>query len=162
MIYLSAALAIFWLGTLVHAQRHRRALFKWQDTAISKYISHDRTLQIGFVSLALSLLTIGIAFKSIDYVLPLFAVAAVGALFVMMTETVIDNQRLHILAAGTTYGAALVGAVLISLTNQFLLGLAVANILYAAYGAIVQDEVGDAERYIALGITGWLVGVCVL
>ena len=152
MIYITLSLTLLWVITLIYAQKKHKNKYAWQDTAISKYISHDRFLQLGFVSLALGLALAGFAFASTPYALPLFAISGIGALFVMLTETIIDNQRLHIVSAGIIYGLALIACVLVSWTHPFLLGVAVTNIIYVIFGAVVQDEVGDKERYSALGL----------
>ena len=157
MIYISTALAVFWLGTLVHAQRHRRSLHRWQDTAISAYIKHDRTLQLGFIALAASLICAGLHFGGL--VQWLFVASGIGAFGVMATMHKI-NGRLHVLAALTTYLAVLGAAVIAS--SGVLLGLAIGNALYAGFAVLIQDEIGDAERYIALGLISWLVGASVL
>lgn len=152
MIYLSVALSLLWVATLIHAQRHHKNKYKWQDTAISKYITHDRTLQIGFISLSFALVAAGLHFGGIP--LWLFSLSGVGAWGVMMTMDNI-NGKPHVFAAITTYVAALAACALAA-DNGVLLGLAIGNILYSFFAVLIQDEIGDAERYISLGLISWL------
>lgn len=154
----SLILVLAWIATLVHAQLHRKKLFKWQDSAISSFISVDRTLQVGFIFLGFGLLNLALLFKGIPLVL--FSAASVGAVGVMLTMNDINN-RLHKVCAVTAFLGALIGAVVVSVGNPFLLGIAVSNILYAIYGGLIQDEVGDLERYLSLGLVGWIGMACV-
>lgn len=154
----SLILTLLWVATLIHAQVHRKNLFKWQDTAISSYISVDRTLQVGFILLGFSLLNLAFLFNGISLVL--FSAASIGAVGVMLTMNDISS-RLHIMCAVVAFLGALVGAVVVSLNSPFLLGIAVSNILYAIYGGLIQDEVGDLERYLSLGLVGWMGMACV-
>ena len=156
MLYIATALSILWFVSLHFAERRHKDKYRWQDTAISKYIKHDRFLQAGFVSLGAGLVLMGLHFISVPYVFPLLLLAGIGALFVMLTETVIDNPVLHVVAAGLTYGLTLIGCVIAAWDSPFLLGFAAANIAYTAYGAIIEDETGDHERYVALGLLTWL------
>ena len=149
----SLILVLLWIATLIHAQVHRKNLFKWQDTAISSYISVDRTLQVGFIFLGFGLLNLALLFKGIPLVL--FSIASVGAVGVMLTMNDI-NSRLHKVCAVAAFLGALVGAAVVSINNPFLLGVAVSNLLYAVYGGLIQDEVGDLERYLSLGLVGWI------
>ena len=156
MILITSCMCVLiWFFTLLHAQKHHNNKYRWQDTVISKYITHDKTLQIGFVILALGFFLASGYFRHDMAALIIFIIAGVGALFVMFTETFINHQRLHIASAGLAYGGGLIGCILVSLNTPLLLGIAISNIIYVAIGTIIEDEVGDRERYTALGLIAW-------
>lgn len=154
MLISTLVLCLVWVISLIHAQKHHKDKYKWEDTVISKYIKHDKFLQFGFVALGVQLALAGVHFKEIQYVLPLFVASGIGAIFVMLTETIISNKRLHILSAGACYGFALIACILAS-SNPILLGIAIGNVIYVIFGHFLRDEVGDKERYTALGLITW-------
>ena len=153
----SCVCVLIWFFTLLHAQKHHNNKYRWQDTVISNYIQHDKTLQIGFILLGIGFFLGAYYFRESTPVLVTYIIAGIGACFVMFTETIIDHRRLHIISAGLAYGGGLIGAILVSLNYPLLLGIAISNVVYTVIGAIVKDEVGDRERYTALGIITWFI-----
>ena len=155
MIYLTIAFSMIWVFTLVHAQHHQRNKLAWRDDVISDYIAHDLLLQIGFVALA-----VGLAAAAWHFNQWAFLASGLGALGVMLTMKR-TSGKLHIACAVTTFLAALIGCALAA-KNQLLLGMAIGNILLAAFALVVQDEAGDAERYLACALISWFIAATIL
>ena len=156
MVKAAIALIVVWVVTLVRAQKKHRSERKWWNTPISNYITLSQELVIGFVLLALGFVFMGLEFDGV--VSYLFFSSAVGAIGVMITKDRI-NSIPHGIAAVVTYLSALAACVIVSLSvgDQFLLGIAVANILYIAYSALVNNNIASIERTGALGIITWIV-----
>lgn len=163
LLKLSVLFVILWLGTLIHQQDKHKDKYKWYEAPISNFITHSKELQAGFVSLQLSLLFQGIHFKDISYQLPLFTVSSIGQLGVMLTKDQIRGIP-HAIQAILTYICQLIQCVVVqsSLDNQLLLGVQITNILYLVFQGIIRDEIGDLERYQALGLIVWLGAQTVL
>lgn len=157
MLQISLVLIFLWIISLIHQQKTSDK-YKWVDTPISNYIKHSRKLQFGFILLGLQFVFQGIFFYSFSQIQAyLFIQSGIGQLGVMLTKHEISSTP-HFIQAGLTYIGQFVACVIIGhLTNGILLGLQIQNILYQIFQVIIRDELGDVERYLALGIITWII-----